>query len=58
MIKLTDIIDELIEEGRFIYVVRNRKRIRRLAPRPGYKIVGGRYIKMTGGERIKRKIDS
>ena len=47
MIRLTDIIceinPELIDEaGRYKSVVRNRKKIKKLVHRPGYKIVNGK----------------
>lgn len=61
MIRLTDIIceinPELIDEaGRYKYVVRNRKKVKKLVHRPGYKIVNGKYVRMKSSEKIKRKI--
>ena len=53
---LAEELPEILDEARYVYVVRNRKKKRRLEPRPGYKVVGGKYKKMTGGEKMKRKI--
>ena len=49
-------IDEnlLIEAG-FEYVVRNRKKVRRLERKPGYKVVNGKYKKMLADEINNRK---
>lgn len=60
MIKLMNILaeelPEILEEAKYIYVVRNKKKKRRLEPRPGYKIVNGKYKKMSGTEKMARKI--
>ena len=47
---------EILDEARYVYVVRDRKKKKRLAPRPGYKVVGGKYKKITGSEKVRRKI--
>lgn len=61
MIKLIDLIDndileEFLDEARYKYVVRNKKKKKKLVPRPGYKVVGGKYKKMKSSEKMKRKI--
>lgn len=57
MIRLLDCVDEslLIDEA-YEYVIRNRKKVRRLKKRPGYKVVKGKYVKMSGREKMKRKL--
>lgn len=58
-IMLMDILSELGEDvlgETYTYVIRKGKKIRRKKPRKGYKVVGGRYKKMTGTERLRRKI--
>ena len=52
--KLDEHAEELTE-ARKIKVVRNGKRIKRVKPKAGYKVVGGRYKKMKSAEKIKRK---
>jgi len=58
MIKLMDILvnelPEILDEAKYIYIVRGRKKMKRLAPKPGYKIVNGKYKKMTIKERRRR----
>lgn len=57
--KLFDIlleIDEKVLGEVYKYVVRKGKKIRRKKPREGYKVVGGKYKKMTSTERMRRKI--
>ena len=60
MIRLMDILvdsdsDLLIEAG-YEYVIRNRKKIRRKKRKPGYKVVGSKYKKMSAKEKMRRKI--
>ena len=56
MIKLLDMLDEdfLIEAG-FEYVIRNRKKIKRLERKRGYKVINGKYKKMLADEILNRK---
>jgi len=56
MIKLLDILDceLLIKEG-YEYVVRNRKKVKRLERKAGYKIVNGKYVKMLADEVNNRR---
>jgi hypothetical protein len=57
--KLFDILVEMGEETlgeAFKYVIRKGKKIRKKKPRKGFKIVGGKYKKMSAGEKMRRKI--
>lgn len=57
--KLFDILVEMDEEilgEAFKYVIRKGKKIRKKKPRKGFKIVGGKYKKMSAGEKMRRKI--
>ena len=53
---LVDQMPEILEEARYVYVVRNKKKKRKIASRPGYKVVGGKYKKMPAKEQMARKI--
>ena len=56
--KLFDILVEMDEETlgeAFKYVIRKGKKIRK-KPKKGFKVVGGKYKKMSSGERMRRKI--
>lgn len=37
-----------------VTVIRNRKRVKKLAPKEGYKVINGKYVKMSSKEKIKR----
>jgi hypothetical protein len=57
--KLFDILLEIDEEilgEAYKFVIRKGKKIRKKKPRKGFKVVGGKYKKMTSGERMRRKI--
>lgn len=56
MISLYDIMLDVLDEGRYKYIVRGRKKVKRLKPRKGYKVVDGKYVKMKSSEKMKRKI--
>jgi len=59
-IKMMDILidsnPELLIEAGYEYVIRNKKKIRKKKKKPGYKVVGGKYKKMSAREKMKRKI--
>lgn len=57
--KLFDILIEMDEETlgeAFKYVIRKGKKIRKKKPKKGFKVVGGKYKKMSAGEKMRRKI--
>ena len=57
--KLFDILVEMDEEilgEAFTYVIRKGKKIRKKKPKKGFKVVGGKYKKMSAGEKMRRKI--
>ena len=57
--KLFDILLEIDEEilgEAYKFVIRKGKKIRKKKPRKGFKVVGGKYKKMSSGERMRRKI--
>ena len=45
---------DILDEAQYVYVVRNQKKRKKLAPREGYKIVNGKYIKMKLAEKRNR----
>lgn len=53
---LYEIDPELLAEQGYEYVVRKGKRVRRKKRRKGFKVVGGKYKKMSAREKTKRKI--
>lgn len=55
-----DILDEtnILIEAKYEFVVRNRKKVKRLISKPGFKIVSGKYKKMSVSEKIKRRISA
>lgn len=53
---LDEIYPEILEESGYEYVIRKGKKIRRKKRRKGFKVVGGKYKKLTARERMKRKI--
>lgn len=57
--KLFDILLEMGEETlgeAYKFVIRKGKKIRKKKPRKGFKVIGGKYKKMSSGERMRRKI--
>jgi len=57
--KLFDILEDIDEEilgEAYKYVIRKGKKIRRKKPKKGFKVVGGKYKKMSAGEKMRRKI--
>lgn len=57
--KLLDILKDLDKEvlgEAYVYVVRKGKKKRRKKPREGYRIVDGKYVRMSMKERKKRKV--
>lgn len=50
-----ELLDKYIGEGRYQYVIRNRKKVKRLRPKKGFKVVDGKYVKMKSSEKRKRK---
>ena len=47
--------DMLLEQG-YEYVIRKGKKVKRKKRRKGFKVVGGKYVKISAREKIKRKI--
>ena len=49
MIKLIKMIPEM-----YMFVIRKGKKVKKLVPRTGYKVINGKYVKMSSQEKIKR----
>lgn len=49
-------LNVLNESGKYHYVIRNGKKVKKLKPRMGYKIVNGKYVKMKFSEKLRREI--
>ena len=53
---LNEINPELLAESGYEYVIRKGKKIKRKKRRKGFKVVGGKYKKISAREKMKRKL--